>query len=125
MKWNVGSKIALGFGTALMVFVIVGSTSWRNIQQQSEDARWVAHTHEVITTLAQLLGAIQEAESDERGFIITGDETYLAPFEAAVAETEQRRTHLMELVSDNPTQLARAQTLASLLSQRTNFLDQA
>lgn len=118
MKWNVGSKIAAGFGIAVLIFVIVGITSWRNVQKQTEDAGWVAHTHEVIATLAQILSSLQDAETGQRGYIITGDEAYLQPHAAGSAAVKVHHKHLAELVEDNPRQSARAEALRAVIDDR-------
>src|SRR3982750_1289122 len=100
MNWNVGTKIATGFGIALAIFVIVGMVSYRNVNQQAEDAAWVAHTNEVVATLDQILSSLLNAETGQRGYIITGDESYLAPYNAGVASVDQQLRHLVELVDD-------------------------
>ena len=91
MKWNVGTKIGAGFGIALAIFVVVGIVSYRNVEQQAEDAAWVAHTHEVISTLTKVLSAMQDAETGQRGFLITGDESYLAPYNSGIATVDAHR----------------------------------
>jgi len=118
MKWNVGSKLGLGFGAALAIFVLVGIASWQSTRAQSEEARLVAHTHDVIATLAGLDSAVRRAESEQRGYLITAEERYLRPYEAAVAEINTYRLRLVDLVSDNPRQSARAQELGPALADR-------
>jgi methyl-accepting chemotaxis protein len=118
MKWNVGTKIGTGFGVALAIFVIVGVESYRNVETQTEDAALVAHTNEVIATLSQVISALQDAETGQRGYLITGDEDYLAPYMAGVAAVEVHRKHLADLVSDNPRQEARAEALSGLISEK-------
>jgi methyl-accepting chemotaxis protein len=122
MKWNVGTKIGAGFGVALAIFVIVGIVSYRNVQQQTEDAQWVAHTHEVIATLTKVMSAMQDAETGQRGFVITGDESYLAPYTAGIASVETQRKQLAELVGDNPRQSARAEAMAQLIATKLEEL---
>ncbi len=116
MKWNVGTKLGAGFGIALAIFVIVGVVSYGNVEKQTEDATWVAHTHEVIATLTRVLSTMQDAETGQRGFIITADESYLAPYTAALAAIDTHLKHLAELVSDNARQATRADTLAQLVA---------
>jgi methyl-accepting chemotaxis protein len=123
MKWKVGTKIALGFALVLVIFVIVGFLSWRNVQQNTADARWVAHTQEVRGTLARLLSSMIDAETAQRGFILTGDESYLEPYKSAANDVESQRAHLVELVGDNPRQLARAQSLEALVADRMEHVD--
>ncbi len=124
MKWTVGIKIASGFALTLIIFVIVGMTSWRNVEKNQEDAAWVSHTQEVLATTAKLLSSLQDAETGERGYIITGDTQYLEPYRTGIAAVDGLRQRLMELVSDNPVQLARAQTLGSAITARLRVLEQ-
>lgn len=125
MKWNVGTKISAGFALTLLIFVIVGFTSWRNVQRQIEDARWVTHTREVIATLAQLYNGIQQAETSQRGFIITGEESHVAIHAAGLNEARARHNQLVQLVSDNPLQSSRADNLGNLLEDKTTAMQTA
>jgi methyl-accepting chemotaxis protein len=118
MNWNVGTKIGAGFGVALAIFVIVGIVSYRNVEQQTEDAQWVAHTHEVLETLTKVMSALQDAETGQRGYVITGEESYLAPYAAGIAVVETHRKHLTDLVGDNPRQAARAEAMAPLIAAK-------
>src|SRR5580692_11642240 len=115
MKWNVGTKIAVGFGIALAIFVIVGAVAYRSVTQQTEAADWVAHTRQVQTMLAELLTNLQDAETGQRGFVITGVESYLAPYTDGTARAEENRKRIAELVADNPRQQSRAEAIAPLL----------
>ncbi|HUQ08711.1 MAG TPA: CHASE3 domain-containing protein [Steroidobacteraceae bacterium] len=124
MKWNVGTKIAAGFAATLAIFLMVSLVAWRNVETSTEDAAWVTHTHEVLTTVSRLLSSLQSIEGSERGFIITGDAEYLEPFRSGVTEVETQRLRLAELVNDNPAQSARVQTLASLITARVRVLEE-
>jgi methyl-accepting chemotaxis protein len=124
MKWNVGTKIASGFALTLIIFVIVGLVSWRNVEKTTEDARWVAHTHTVIDTLTQLLSAMQDVETGQRGYLITGEDSYLAPYNASVSSVEIHRARLAELVRDNPLQSTRVQSLAPLIAEKLDTIDE-
>jgi methyl-accepting chemotaxis protein len=122
MKWNVGTKIIAGFSLVLAIFVTVGFTSYQNVVEQREDAVRVAHTHLVANELTELLANLQDAETSQRGYIITGDETYLARHTTGVAAVEQNRQRVLQLVSDNPRQAARAEALAPLVAERLHSM---
>jgi methyl-accepting chemotaxis protein len=124
MKWNVGTKLGVGFGIALTIFVIVGAVAYRSVTQQTEAADWVAHTREVQNQLTQLLSSLQDAESGQRGYVITGVESYLAPYTDGSARAEANRKQLAQLVSDNPRQQARADSLAPLIADKLAELQQ-
>ncbi|HEY0801442.1 MAG TPA: CHASE3 domain-containing protein [Steroidobacteraceae bacterium] len=124
MKWNVGTKISVGFGITLAIFVIVGTVSYRSVTKQTEAAAWVAHTREVQNQFTQLLSNLQDAETGQRGYVITGVDSYLAPYNAGIAQVEENRRHLAQLVSDNPRQQARADALAPLIADKLTELQQ-
>jgi methyl-accepting chemotaxis protein len=124
MRWNVGTKISVGFGITLAIFVIVGAVSYQGVTKQTEAASWVAHTREVQNQLTQLLSNLQDAETGQRGYVITGVESYLAPYADGSARAEENRRHLAELVSDNPRQQARADALGPLIADKLAELQQ-
>jgi methyl-accepting chemotaxis protein len=124
MKWNVGTKIAVGFGIALTIFAIVGIVAYGSVTQQSEAADWVTHTREVQNQLTQVLSNLQDAETGQRGYVITGVESYLAPYANGIARVEETRKSLARLVSDNPRQQARVDALAPLIAQKLAELQQ-
>jgi methyl-accepting chemotaxis protein len=124
MKWNVGTKISVGFGIALAIFVIVGVISYQSVTKQTDAATWVAHSHEVQNQLTQLLSHLQDAETGQRGYVITGVESYLAPYTDGSTRVGESRRQLAQLVSDNPRQLARVDALAPLISDKLAELEQ-
>jgi methyl-accepting chemotaxis protein len=124
MKWNVGTKISVGFGITLAIFVIVGTVSYRSVTKQTEAADWVAHTREVQNQLTELLASLQDAETGQRGYVITGSESYLAPYADGSARAEEIRRHIAQLVEDNPRQQARIASLASLIADKLAELQQ-
>ena len=124
MKWNVGTKIGVGFGIALVIFTIVGTVAYRSVTQQTEAAAWVVHTQEVKNQLALLLSNMQDAETGQRGYVITGLDSYLAPYNDGAARAQDNRNHLATLVRDSPKQLARADSLTPLITEKLQELQQ-
>jgi methyl-accepting chemotaxis protein len=124
MKWNVGTKIGVGFGIALAIFVIVGAVAYRNVTEQTEAADWVAHTREVQTVLADLLSNLQDTETGQRGYVITGLDSYLAPYTDGTARAEENRKRVVQLVADNPRQQVRADAIGPLIADKFAELQQ-
>ena len=69
--------------------------------------RGLTHTHEVLGSLELLLAAATDSETAERGYVITGDESYLDPYRQAAAVVEGETRHLRELTADNRAQQQR------------------
>ncbi len=93
---------------AAVVAFFIGSAfvSYRNTATLRESARWVAHTQQVIAALDEVMSLMKDAETGQRGFVITGDERYLDPYHAALANIDGRLRDLTQLTADNSTQQA-------------------
>jgi methyl-accepting chemotaxis protein len=118
MKWSIGNKIASGFGLGLVVLLVVGAVSYDSTTKLSSSAEWVQHTHEVLTGLDQLLSGIKDAETGERGYVITGESRYLEPYNTARDIVDQKLNSVRGLTSDNPIQQQRLQALEPLLDSK-------
>ena len=82
-------------------------TFWEDRRFLSND-QWVSHTAEVIRSVEQTLLQVQAAESSQRGYSATGQETYLRPYDVAVETLPDQFAALRQLVADNPGQVRRA-----------------
>jgi methyl-accepting chemotaxis protein len=124
MKWSIGSKIGSGFGLALAVLLVVGAVSYDSTTKLSNSAEWVRHTHEVLTGLDGLLSVMKDAETGQRGYIITGEPRYLEPYQGSRERVDQGLKKLRELTSDNPAQQTRLNALEPLVAARVATLQQ-
>jgi len=75
--------------------------------------------------LADLLSDLQDAETGQRGYIITGVENYLEPYKAGIAQVEMHRKSLVTLTADNPNQQRRLADLEPLIRARLALLQQS
>jgi methyl-accepting chemotaxis protein len=116
MKVNmrIGTRILVGYGLALVVVGGVGIVAYRSTNELVDSADWVTHTHKVKETLAEVLSSLKDAETGQRGFVLTGEERYLAPYQSALQVIELRFQAIRELTADSPTQQRRIDTLQSL-----------
>ena len=74
------------------------------------------HTHAVISALERVLGRVVDAETGERGFLITGRDNYLEPYDASLVALEGEVGRLTTLVADDPTQVAAVAALRDTLT---------
>jgi methyl-accepting chemotaxis protein len=124
MTWSIGKKIGSGFGVALVVVMVVGTVSYDSTTKLIDSAAWVRHTHEVINGLADLLSVLKDAETGQRGYIITGEARYLEPFQGARDLVDQKLKYLRELTSDNASQQQRLVALEPLVSSKFSELQE-
>ncbi len=102
---------ALGIASTLLFFLISGVLAYSNIRSLRADTDSVVHTHEVITELGSLLSAAQDAETGQRGFLLTGNNKYLQPYEDARTRAETSLSAIETLTRDNPVQQANLRRL--------------
>lgn len=123
MKIRVGTKISSGFALALVIQIFIGLVSYRHIQKLSETAQWVEHTHLVRFGLNNLLSALQDAETGQRGFIITGKESYLEPYNSSISSIQSILSNIKKLTSDNPNQQNRIDALKFRVEDKLTDLE--
>ncbi|HYJ11776.1 MAG TPA: CHASE3 domain-containing protein, partial [Polyangiaceae bacterium] len=118
MNWTFGKKLALGFAVAVLTVMVIGVSGYRSTAQLIENDRLVEHTHEVKRTLAQLLSSLKDVETGQRGFLLTGDETFLEPYYAGLKETEKMLADARRMTADNPLQQRRLVELGPAVEAR-------
>ncbi len=121
MKWSVGTKMGVGFGLALVVFVIIGAISYWSARASNAAINWVEHTYQVSGTLGDMLSFAKDVETAERGYIITGEDSYLEPYQAAAGKINQDIQDMRKLTVDNPAQQRRLDALEPLVNNLLAF----
>jgi methyl-accepting chemotaxis protein len=119
---SIGKKIAVKSGLALAVLVVIGAVSYRSTAKLIETNHWVTHTHEVLTNLEALLSLGKDAETGQRGFLLTGEESYLEPYHAALKHLDQTVGKIRTLTEDNPGQQRRLDALEPRLTEKLQEL---
>src|ERR1035438_3500594 len=113
-SWTFGKKIAAGFALSFVLLAVIGAIAYRSINALSQTSYSVAHTHVVLEGIARVLSMLKDAETGQRGYIITGDESFLEPYQAAAPAIATTVNDLRELTSDNPAQQKRIDTVIPL-----------
>jgi methyl-accepting chemotaxis protein len=122
MKWNVGTKIGMGFGLALAILVAIGTIAYRSTVKLTDTAALVDHTHRVLQNLEGLISSLKDAETGQRGYVITGEDRYLEPYLGAQVAIPQKLKTLRELTSDYPNQQRRLDLIEPLINGKDGKL---
>ncbi|OOG57981.1 CHASE3 domain-containing protein [Polaromonas sp. C04] len=121
MKWNVGTKIATGFGLALTIFVVVGAVSYRGTIHLIEASNWRGHSYRVLAQLAQPLSLLREVELGNRSYYLSDQERFLEESRAAADKVAPILEELRSLTLDDPRQQQRLGVLESLIKTRLDY----
>ena len=104
------------------VLLLVGGLAWDRFAAVQAGDRWVQHTREVLTSIRKLQIDVRDAESGQRGYLLTGDSRYLIPYEKAAGSVGVLQNDLQRLTADNPAQQQRLQALAPVLQDKLSEL---
>jgi len=124
MKPYIGKNATTGLVLASVALLASALLSYRNLQLISEKEELVVHTHEVIDVLNELFSTVKDAETGQRGFIITDDPDYLEPYERAAASIPPLFQRAELLMTDNAAQRERLADLKSAVDRRIQTLGQ-
>ncbi len=91
----------------LLFFIISAATGLYTTKSLQANNLRVVQTHDLIVAIGQLQSEMQDAETGQRGYLLTGDERYLEPFEQAKVQIVSRLAALDSLVAQSPFQSRR------------------
>ena len=111
------------FFIVMLFFIGSGFISYNNTRIVKDNTATVVHTHEVIMSLSNMMGLIRDAETGQRGFIITGDEDYLEPYNNAIIKIKESHEDVKKRISDNPAQLIRLQKSNDYITRKLAELE--
>jgi methyl-accepting chemotaxis protein len=117
MKWNVRSKIGLGFGLVVVISLIVGIISYQSTTQLVAASELRKHTYDVLHNLENTFSLLKDLQRGQRGYTITGDEGYLEPYESALDQIAPAVKELRTLTADNSRQQQRLDMLEPLIEE--------
>jgi len=115
----------VGLGVIVLLLVVSMLVSQSNIQRLIDNEHQVAHAEKVLTTLEEVLSRVTEAETGERGFLITGNADYRRSYQNAVARAKETLDRLKYLTAEDSNQQARIVTLRQRVDARFDELRQA
>ncbi|MBE9200951.1 MULTISPECIES: response regulator [unclassified Nodularia (in: cyanobacteria)] len=111
-------KIAGGLGLASAILVLIGLVSYQNTKTYLEISNQQQKTLEKINIQEQLLSLMTDAETGQRGYILTGEKSYLEPYELAVTKITQQIQLLKTLTANQVNQPRQITTVETLIAAR-------
>jgi PAS domain S-box-containing protein len=123
-RFSLKRKVQASFAVGILCLAAIGYFSYDSINQSQRDMNWVSHTDEVIASLNKTLSIATDAETGVRGFIITGDESYLEPYNQARRQFDAELSKVRRLTADNPQQQSRLDAFEPLLTKRLGILQE-
>lgn len=114
---KLGSRLGLGFGVVLVLVAVVSSIAYTSIGSLVQTSGWVSHTYKVIRVGESVSASMVDMETGLRGFLVTGDEDYLAPYFSGRKSFNELVKEGATLTSDNSVQVERWGQVAQMEEQ--------
>jgi len=121
-RWTIEKKIMAGAGLVLAILLINALVSYRVTRRLIDNERLVGRTHDVISELEDVMSTMDDAETGERGYLLTGEKSYLEPYQSAVSAIHARVEKLAQLTAENPNQQAHIPALEREIDYRLDNL---
>ena len=122
MNFSLSYKIVLTFITAILLLAIVSYFYFSSTEAFIQSSAKVQHSQKIINQLEVVLSLIKDAETGQRGFIITKNEDFLSPYDTASVHLDQEMLALSELMIDSM-QMRRYESLVPDISAMMARLD--
>ena len=104
---------SIQFLVGVIVFIL-----YNNSQKLLYSTDWIIHTQVALSQIESIKKKIVDLETGQRGFLITGNEKYLVPFNTSMSEIYADITAFKKLTSDNPVQSTEIDRVKDLLDQK-------
>src|SRR6202042_1014129 len=116
-------KTLIGFVLAVLAVAIIALLSYQSLQTTTTTASSLTQTIELLGRLEGLLSTLKDAETGQRGFLLTGEESYLAPYTDAKDALPEEIKSMRALLVNRPEQRRRLDALESLANLKMAELD--
>ncbi|MFC0242539.1 sensor histidine kinase [Rhodopseudomonas telluris] len=113
------TQAPLLLGATLLLFIVIAGALFLNLMRLRDSFSWVQHTNDVLLAIAGIQRAVLEAETNERGYLLTGLESYSENYLHAREALGSRIDSLRALVGDNRSHVARVDELRQFVDMRT------
>jgi len=119
-------KFSVVAGFTLLVLLLIANAliTGNRLGVQSANQAWLFHTQQVLSELEQTESLLLDAETGQRGYLLTGESKYLQPYNEALSQIDSHLQRLARLTADNPVEQVNVAQLSALAHQKLNELNE-
>lgn len=112
-RFSIRSQLMIGFGLVIAIFVISSSLVSMRFKENVQNGKWTTHTYNVLLQSRDILTALVNIETGQRGYLLAGEESFLEPLHQGERNFNQAFEEIKQLTSDNDAQQQRLERLRS------------
>lgn len=122
MKLNFNRNLQLGYGFSILILLTVGIISYNTLNNLLDSNKAVAHSNLVIQKLEGAMSVMKDAETGQRGYILTNKAVFLTPYHGAYQKAVALINEANLLTGDNHEQQRNIAKIRAVLGKRMNIL---
>ncbi len=115
-------NLIIGYSVSLFLLIVSSIASYISIDNLLFSQKWVNHTNVVIYKLESIISVLKDAESGQRGFLLTGNPDFLTAYNGAEAKALNTIEEVSVLTKDNPAQKQPIAALRNITEERFDIL---
>jgi methyl-accepting chemotaxis protein len=121
MNWKISVKLAAAFACLIMVVLVISAATYNRLAFIRTSSNWTDHSYNVRQALQQMMEGMVDQETGLRGYLLSANQTFLAPYEAGRGMFDEAFARASQLTRDNP---AQQQRLSQVHVLAENWRDQ-
>jgi PAS domain S-box-containing protein len=115
-------NLRVGYGFSLLIVLTIGLISFLTLQQLLRSNQAMSHSSQVMQKMERILSVMKDAETGQRGYLLTGRKNFLEPYNGAYREALSLTGKLGRLTADDPKQQTNIASIRNILYQRMSIL---
>lgn len=120
---SIKKNIRIGLGISIFFLAVSSISSYISIQNLLKNANMVKHSNDVLNNLNQMYASIRDAETGQRGYLLSGVESFLNPYNQAKENVKKSMSEVRNLVQDNESLLKLTYDLQKVIDERFHYLE--
>lgn len=122
MQLSLKRNLIIGFGISLLILLVSTIASFVSIKNLLKSSDLVAHTTDMVRTLEETLSKMKDAETGQRGYLLTGQPEFLDPYNGSLEEINDLLEKAKDLSADNKEQMQNVILLSNHIHKRFSKL---
>ena len=122
MKTTLKNNLRLGLGLSLIILFISSLASYVSISNLIKSTELVKHSDEVILTAENVISTLKDAETGQRGYLLTGNKIFLQPYYGSTDTAMAALNRIEAQTKDNAAQQKNVAELRNILARRLNII---
>lgn len=123
-RLNARQLIIGGLSIPVLLLLLVDWLQWQSVSDYHAASEWVTHTRIVLLNLESFLSCMKDAETGQRGYLLTHKDSYLEPYDHALSCNRDVLQTLRQLTMDSPAQQKNLDRLEPLVNAKLDELAQ-